>query len=743
MSFTNISTPIQRIASGAVSGFQAVRTTTSGNVLSATTSLRSVPFNGLSISPASNGNPVTVQEFGLVSPSIFNLGDGYACAVGTTVAGFPVRATDVTCVSAPNWLGHCDAHGNITIAPVRANNFNVVDFGAAADHVTDDSLAFKTAITAANADASGATVFVPRGRYYINQTANDLGAFNEGVRITGEGYCTDVDGGSVLEFHGSSGSGLWVWREYASNSSSNIVVEKLSIRNMNASNLGGTVTDGYKTLSIQLASNTSPITIVTDQDHGWSNGQSVTVAGVRGCTTANGVHTITVSVGTNSAGKRTFTLNTTTGNGQFVSGGAGVEMGGGGSFFVRDCQFAGWQYNIICDGTNGVDLRDTGHNGSSGSGITPSYGIWCTNANERITSAGTWAVADNTNLVFIENCYFNNPTTQIKSGGGVTHHIFRCLFNCGTGWSWDIDGTQECTFAKNYIEGNTNSGPIAGVIRLGNISEFHLLHNFGAIGGTTGAPLIQGIGSNNVGINIDGNQLSIGTASGIFIGSATFARISLSANDFGNTRSAVLFDTEVAASYLSAACQNPETSNKFGFGTVKPQFGIDFLDQTALGWGIRSPYGGTMLSHRYANVSEATQWRRGIFSHGNSGTFNSGGVDGFVYLVTAASGTTSVIPDVWTIPTTSLSIWDIDVIGCDTADPTKYCVFRKQLVITRAGAGATVQSTDNRDTPKNTDSFTSPTFGFDGSNNLQVTVTGQAGYAVQWVCRVQSVLVTI
>jgi hypothetical protein len=59
------------------------------------------------------------------------------------------------------------------------------------------------------------------------------------------------------------------------------------------------------------ASNTTPIQITTPMDHGFATGQQVRIQHVHGNWNANGIHTITVT------GPRTFTLNGTSGNGDF------------------------------------------------------------------------------------------------------------------------------------------------------------------------------------------------------------------------------------------------------------------------------------------------------------------------------------------------------------------------------------------------------------------------------------------
>lgn len=68
------------------------------------------------------------------------------------------------------------------------------------------------------------------------------------------------------------------------------------------------------------ATNATPIEI-TATAHGLTTGQTVTIAGVLGNTAANGTWQIT------RTGANTFTLNTSVGNGAYVSGGTWVTTG--------------------------------------------------------------------------------------------------------------------------------------------------------------------------------------------------------------------------------------------------------------------------------------------------------------------------------------------------------------------------------------------------------------------------------
>lgn len=83
---------------------------------------------------------------------------------------------------------------------------------------------------------------------------------------------------------------------------------------------GGGAVHGCAQLSITGATNVSPIVITTSSPHNLTTGDLVVITGVTGNTAANGSWTITVT------GASTFSLNGSTGNGAYVSGGI-VEGG--------------------------------------------------------------------------------------------------------------------------------------------------------------------------------------------------------------------------------------------------------------------------------------------------------------------------------------------------------------------------------------------------------------------------------
>src|SRR5271166_1643491 len=72
-------------------------------------------LHGIALQTTSGGASNIIQTTGPLSNAIINLGDGYACAIGLNSSGVPVRATDPTCVTAPNWIGYCDGYGTIFI----------------------------------------------------------------------------------------------------------------------------------------------------------------------------------------------------------------------------------------------------------------------------------------------------------------------------------------------------------------------------------------------------------------------------------------------------------------------------------------------------------------------------------------------------------------------------------------------------------------------------------------------------
>jgi hypothetical protein len=170
----------QATADADITAHQVVRTTTGGHVVPATTSLRTLPFVGVALATVPSGGSVTVQIGGPIDPNFFNLGAGIACAVGVNPSGIPVRATDPTCISAPNWLGACDTSGSFTVSPYRADNLNIIDFGALEGDTSPSARSQNNAAISAAMKAidpagpyqlvSGSSVWIPSGSWYFANT---------------------------------------------------------------------------------------------------------------------------------------------------------------------------------------------------------------------------------------------------------------------------------------------------------------------------------------------------------------------------------------------------------------------------------------------------------------------------------------------------------------------------------------------------------------------------------------------
>lgn len=81
------------------------------------------------------------------------------------------------------------------------------------------------------------------------------------------------------------------------------------------------------------ATNTSPINITTEEEHNFSTGDSIVIVGVEGNTAANGTFTITVVDATH------FTLDGSTGNATYTSGGVATKQSVGSGAYTAGGQF--------------------------------------------------------------------------------------------------------------------------------------------------------------------------------------------------------------------------------------------------------------------------------------------------------------------------------------------------------------------------------------------------------------------
>jgi hypothetical protein len=113
--------------------------------------------------------------------------------------------------------------------------------------------------------------------------------------------------------------------------------------------------------AVEGASNASPIEI-TSEDHGLQTGDRVTISGVLGNTAANGTFTIT------RTGADTYTLDGSTGNGSYVSGGTWNVTG----LYVA---------SLTCSAANGYEAGQTyevlvqGEIGGTGYAQLVSFGV--------------------------------------------------------------------------------------------------------------------------------------------------------------------------------------------------------------------------------------------------------------------------------------------------------------------------------------------------------------------------------
>lgn len=183
MTYTANIPPTQLIAGATITAAQVVQTTNTGKATPVVSNFTITQFAGIALTSGTVGSIIQIQSSGPLNPSVLNLGDGYACAVGINSSGVPVRATDGYCVSPGNWIGTCDGYGNITIKPHHTSELNIVDYGAivgdsSASARLQNNGAFSAAMKATKlianftggGDNSGAVIKFPSGNYYFAQT---------------------------------------------------------------------------------------------------------------------------------------------------------------------------------------------------------------------------------------------------------------------------------------------------------------------------------------------------------------------------------------------------------------------------------------------------------------------------------------------------------------------------------------------------------------------------------------------
>lgn len=233
---------IQRVAAAAMSAGQVVRTHAAGQEMqAATTDLRTRPFDAILLGDIGSGATGNFHVAGPVPANVLQLGAGVACAVGVDASGVPVRATDPTCVSAPNWIGNCDAFGNVSLSPVRQPVFYARDFGMVADGVTPNDANMNALRMALNNSPHNVIEF-DFGVYRFDAQIGGLGtdAFPFGTIFRGQGISDRFrpdpgpgplgnKTGTVLAFFGA-GVGMHLGYDINSNNGNGGAVLDLEIR---------------------------------------------------------------------------------------------------------------------------------------------------------------------------------------------------------------------------------------------------------------------------------------------------------------------------------------------------------------------------------------------------------------------------------------------------------------------------------------------------------------------------------
>lgn len=212
---------VSRVAATAMSARQVVRTNASAQTMAkAITDLRTLPFDGLCLGDVQSGASGNYHVAGPVPANVLQLGAGVACAVGVDATGMPVRAVDPTCVSAPNWLGTCDASGNVTVNPRRSPRLFILDFGADPTGASSCDAAAAAALLVIAA-LGGGTIEFPPGAFKF---ADTFGPLPENTHITGS-----HEGVTQLRFFGA-GVGIQIGDNPNANVGKNVLIEKVDVQ---------------------------------------------------------------------------------------------------------------------------------------------------------------------------------------------------------------------------------------------------------------------------------------------------------------------------------------------------------------------------------------------------------------------------------------------------------------------------------------------------------------------------------
>lgn len=105
--------------------------------------------------------------------------------VTAAIAGLPTLTADMI-----NYSGVGPDAVTLTVEDKLRSVVSVIDYGAAGDGVTDDTFAFQAAHDAL--PAGGGTIYIPHGRYLLNQTSTSaqFAITKSGVTLCGDGWGT-------------------------------------------------------------------------------------------------------------------------------------------------------------------------------------------------------------------------------------------------------------------------------------------------------------------------------------------------------------------------------------------------------------------------------------------------------------------------------------------------------------------------------------------------------------------------
>ncbi len=422
------------VAAETITGPHALRTTTSGHVVKGNSSLTSLPFIGINLASVTSGNAVSIQTSGIVPTSVINLGAGVACAVGVTSAGVPVRATDATCVSAPNWLGSCDAAGVITVNPIRQTTFNVLDFGLIPDGSTDNSVAMRNLLANAAKSTDVGTVFFPGGQYSFSQ---QVGPVPNGISIKGSGPSSifGSNKGSKLIFTGP-GSGIQINTDgTGGNASNGCTISDLEIAGGLATGHSAPLTN--TSMSVASWAGRSPIPTVSgtpDAQYLWDI--LITTTGPRGTaqfrwsddgsTTyqapqatgasilmAHGV-TIAFPAGTYTSGDH-FTFQSIPNYNE-----CGIEVIGDADVTIQKILSGGFKYQISLDGAEVAIVRDINFGAASAGYTDMGTDLGDDSAAAIRVGSFKFTVSDSANAIYVSECQLNNTRIGLLIKDGIS-----------------------------------------------------------------------------------------------------------------------------------------------------------------------------------------------------------------------------------------------------------------------------------------------------------------------------------